>query len=453
MEKNANKTKVASAKTIGMISTILVSVISILLFGSLFLLSTRFNNVQSSTNNYMSWKQTVLDVKDASDYLTDQVRYYVYNHKKVYMDNYFEEANVRQRRDKAIAIIEEHLPDSEVYRGIEAAVNKSKELMNDEFYAMRLVVESLHITMDDTYPNEVKSVVLSDEDIALSDKDKETVALEYVIGEKYLSDKYYIVHKINDAVSEIDTMMEKDVISSTAELKNILIMQQILIGLNILISAIALFLIYSFMIRPLNYAIESLKNNEDMEFIGAREFRYMATVYNDARKQSNSIKEKLIYEAEHDQLTGLYNRSGYDAIYRRAKLASCYYILIDIDFFKSVNDKYGHEVGDKVLVKVATTINEFFDKENEFAFRLGGDEFAVLIEHNENIPVEDVTAKCQMMSERINKEGTKTTHITLSIGIAKGDKNDTTDSLFRKADKALYDVKNNGRHNISVYKE
>lgn len=452
MQKERRNNVGVSVKTIGAVATIIIAVISTLLFGSLFLLSNKFNDVQDSTNDYMTWKDTALDVKDASDYLTDQVRYYVYNKHKIYMDNYFEEANVTKRREKAIAVIEEHLPDTEAHKGIEAAVKRSKELMLDEYYAMRLVVESLHITMDDTYPIEIKETILSEEDQLLSDAAKSALALDYVIGEKYLEDKEYIIQKVNQAVSEIDTMMEKDVISSTERLKSILIMQQILIALNIFIIGGSVFSIYYFMMRPINIAVERLRSGENMDETGAREYRYLASVYNAAKEQSDDVKNKLLYEAEHDQLTGLYNRTGYDAIYRRAKLDKCFYILIDIDFFKKVNDEYGHETGDKVLVKVAAIINKIFEKDNEFAFRLGGDEFSVLVGDNEGISVEDIKNKCQAITEQVMRLK-NIPDVSLSIGIAVGEEDDTTDTLFRKADRALYSVKNNGRHNISVYEE
>lgn len=453
MQKEKKATSGISIKVIGGVSAIIATLISILLFISLFQLSGKFNRVQKSTSDYMSWKQTALDVKDASDYLTDQVRYYVYNNNKMYMDNYFEEVKVNQRRDKAIAVIEEYLPDTAALNGIKAAVKKSNELMEDEYYAMRLVVDANHITMDDTYPQEIKGVVITDADNLLSDNEKKSLALDYVIGEKYLLDKEYIIDKVNIAVSEIDTMMEKEVIYSTMELKNILIIQQILIGVNIVIIGAIILVLYLFMIRPLDHAIERLKVREKMEERGVKEYSYLASVYNEVREQTNLTKEKLLYEAEHDKLTGLFNRTGYDSIYRRSKLEKCYYILIDVDYFKNVNDKYGHEIGDKVLMKIADLLKRVFSLDNEYVFRLGGDEFSVLVINNENVTINDMKNKCQQVADLNEKERKKLPLVTLSFGIAKGDEMDTTDSLFKKADLALYKIKNNGRHDIGIYDE
>ena len=440
-----------SIKTLALVAGVVAGLISVALFGSLFLLAGRFNDVQASTTNYLSWKQKALEVKDASDYLTDQVRYYVFNKHKVYMDNYFHEANIEKRRDKAIDMIESYLPNTKARDGLYAAVAKSNALMEDEIYAMRLIVETLHVDMDDTWPIEIRNAYLSQEDLALPDQEKEALAYNYVIGDKYLADKDFIIQKVNESVSEIDTMMEKEVINSTTGMSQILIAQQILIGLNLLIMGLSIFFIFNYLIKPVDEAVKRLKNGGFMHVSGVREYRYLADIYNDVKERSNNVQEKLLYESEHDKLTGLFNRTGYVSIYRRSKLENCYYVLIDIDFFKKVNDVYGHEMGDKVLVKVAEAITHVFHGDKESAFRLGGDEFALLIEHKNDITVEELCAKCELVTESINEKAAHLPEISLSIGIAEGTKTDTTDTLFKKADTALYQSKNKGRHAISVY--
>ena len=183
------------------------------------MLSKEFKDVQKSATNYISWKQTALDVKDASDYLTDQCRYYVYNKHKTFMDNYFEEANVTRRRDKAIEVIKKYLPNTTAEQEIQSAVEKSRELMLTEYYAMRLIVSSLDIEMDDTYPYEVRMTNLKPEHEILSAQEKSLLALDYVIGDDYLITKDFIISKVNSAVSAIDSLMETRVIKATSDLK------------------------------------------------------------------------------------------------------------------------------------------------------------------------------------------------------------------------------------------
>ena len=59
------------------------------------------------------------------------------------------------------------------------------------------------------------------------------------------------------------------------------------------------------------------------------------------------------------------------------KLNQTVYILLDADSFKDINDEFGHEVGDKVLIRIAATLEKYFKEDNSYAFRLGGDEFSV----------------------------------------------------------------------------
>ena len=68
--------------------------------------------------------------------------------------------------------------------------------------------------------------------------------------------------------------------------------------------------------------------------------------------------ERLSFQASHDELTGLYNRFGYDFLISELELSSVYLLMVDVDDFKAINDNYGHEIGDKVLIKIAETLKK-----------------------------------------------------------------------------------------------
>ena len=88
--------------------------------------------------------------------------------------------------------------------------------------------------------------------------------------------------------------------------------------------------------------------------------------------------ERLSYQASHDELTGLYNRFGYDFIISEMELSTTYLLMVDVDDFKTINDNYGHEVGDKVLIKIADTLRTNF-RSDDCVCRIGGDEFVVVM--------------------------------------------------------------------------
>ena len=442
--------KALSLKAVGWIIAAISFVISASLIASLFDLSNRYTRVRSSTAEYMSWKSTALDVQLASDYLTDEVRSFVITKDDKHLDNYFFEAKVTKRRDHAIERIKANLEDTTVYGNLNIASAESIRLMNSEYYAMRLVVDGKHSTLAN-YPEEIRSVILTDEDIALSDDDKFLKAIDIVFGDVYCDKKETIITNVNLAISTLDAMLENNVNQSADNLKRILVIQQCLIGVNVVFLASVIVLMHLYLIKPVNEAAKHISNREEIPIRGIREYRLIAETYNVILEQNNNIREELEFEATHDKTTSLLNRSGYDTIYKKVELSKTAFILCDIDEFKGFNDKYGHEMGDKVLIKVAEKIKSTFNDDNSHVFRIGGDEFAIIYENVEESFIYELLSRFNKMNEELKHRNGIVPPIALSGGIAKGDEMDTTDTLFRKADIALYFVKKHGRGKIEIY--
>ena len=114
---------------------------------------------------------------------------------------------------------------------------------------------------------------------------------------------------------------------------------------------------------------------------GSLEMRYLAQTYNDLYESSRKEQETLSYEASHDALTGLGNRAMFERVRNDCDPATTAMILIDIDYFKEVNDTYGHEAGDQLLKRAAKVFRAGFRSE-DCVCRIGGDEFAVLMMHS-----------------------------------------------------------------------
>ena len=449
-EKKTIAGKGISLKTIGIIISSFAFIISALLIGSLYVLSSKYRDVTESTQHYMDWKNVANDIQLASDYLTDQVRSYVVVGKKKYMDNYFEVAKVTKRRDKALEVIKEHLEGTQVYTYVVTAITESNNLMELEYKAMRLVAD-VKGTDYKAYP-EIINVTLSVEEQSLDDKAKLQRGIDIVYGETYIEKKDVISFNINHAVSALDTLMEEDVLKASKDLKKLIVFQQILIGSNVVFLVGLVIILFLYFVRPVNGVIESLNKNEEINIKSTKEFNFLAKTYNKVHSMNQHVKEKLIHEAEHDKLTGLYNRTGYDSIYRRMDLENVVYVLIDVDNFKQINDKYGHMVGDKTLVRVSKTINKYFDdREDSFIFRIGGDEFSIIIENETKGIGEDLVSTLKKLNAELSEDREDIPGLSLSIGVAHGKAADTTDTLFRKADKALYKAKKNGRNNIQIF--
>lgn len=157
-----------------------------------------------------------------------------------------------------------------------------------------------------------------------------------------------------------------------------------------------------------------------------------------------------------DPLTKLFNRRHFEAElereFKRAKRynSSLSIAVADIDFFKQVNDNYGHSCGDYVLKEVAYIITNNF-RQTDLIFRYGGEEFVIVLTEtsgeNALIPLERLRKAVENHKFKFNNQDIK---ITLSIGVSSTIEFETSQEMFDEADKALYKAKNNGRNQIGV---
>lgn len=162
-------------------------------------------------------------------------------------------------------------------------------------------------------------------------------------------------------------------------------------------------------------------------------------------------KNKLLVDANTDHLTRLNNRrSLHDFMRKTPCRRGTALLLADLDNFKDVNDLYGHDEGDKVLVALSDLLQEAFPAEN--LFRLGGDEFAVILHGMEGPEIPKLYAKQLLArSNAVFARQFSHTSVSVSIGIAMDD-DDMGDfgELFKRADMALYESKNSGK-NVSTF--
>lgn len=166
------------------------------------------------------------------------------------------------------------------------------------------------------------------------------------------------------------------------------------------------------------------------------------------------LEKRIWADANTDALTGLANRHSFGAYLRKLpKNSPINLIYIDLDEFKSVNDRFGHTAGDEALKIVAKAIRSVFAV--HFQVRLGGDEFLVLI--NQDIPVEELVHLSQKFLTRIQRKfvsSEQLKNMSASIGIrANATVNDNMDSLIREADVAMYAAKAAGKARCHVWSE
>ena len=162
--------------------------------------------------------------------------------------------------------------------------------------------------------------------------------------------------------------------------------------------------------------------------------------------------------AVRDRLTNLYNRAqllkdlSEQLARERQTRSRCCLLMLDIDYFKKVNDTYGHLAGDEVLKEIAKMLSDAV-RRGESCYRYGGEEFAVLLPRagteDGSILGERIRRKAARLSRNVNGE---TIRVTLSVGVAQDDDSISGgEELIALADAALYRAKNEGRNRVIVH--
>ncbi|MDL2301510.1 GGDEF domain-containing protein [Lachnospiraceae bacterium OttesenSCG-928-D06] len=168
-------------------------------------------------------------------------------------------------------------------------------------------------------------------------------------------------------------------------------------------------------------------------------------------RQIQATNKQLENLTNRDPLTGVYNRRYIDQ-YLETEVANCIahnrelaVLIFDLDFFKNINDTYGHSFGDMVLTRVAKTIANNL-RENDVFARFGGEEFIAVL-HDDSL--EHAMLAAQRLRTAVSEISLRNNlKLTVSIGMAGLKQGDNVSSLFDRADKKLYEAKKNGRNQV-----
>lgn len=199
--------------------------------------------------------------------------------------------------------------------------------------------------------------------------------------------------------------------------------------------------------------ITSLDMSLAVETYHSSHISSMKEAVEDYRSRESELRTK----AETDSLTGMFNRESFFKHFHSAitnmekdSKSLVHVIMVDLDHFKSINDEYGHQVGDEALIKAAESISQA-TRAHDFVGRYGGEEFIIGI-INVNDEVANIVAKriCQRISEITINIKKSSINITASVGLASIQINEDLTSLIGRADSALYVAKKNGRNQVVI---
>lgn len=169
--------------------------------------------------------------------------------------------------------------------------------------------------------------------------------------------------------------------------------------------------------------------------------------------ESKRLSTQLYYMANYDDMTKIYNRRYMNDILEaeceRVKRTGAVFslILLDIDDFKKVNDSYGHQTGDKVLIRFSQMLQDTTRKLDVLS-RWGGEEFLILCRDTDKEGAKILAQK--LMDKMQSFKCDLVDGVTASMGVVSTDKEQNTDVLFNRVDNALYEAKSQGKNRYVI---
>lgn len=412
--------------------------------------SKEYEGAVASTDDYIACQEKAAQLAEGSNHLTEQIQLYVMTAQPEYVDAYFKEADVTQRRESALEELKQYDVHPNTYHFLETALSRSNKLMEREIYAIKLTALSQGDDLQ-AFPEIVRQVALSQEDQGLTPAEMQQKARNMIFGTGYQDAKALITSNISYFVNEAISITQRNQQESLSRLSQTITWQKFCLSVLFLLNLFTFAMLIILIVKPLQLYINCIKEEKRMEITGAYEFKYLALTYNDIYEVKAAHEALLRHRAEHDPLTGLLNRGAFDQIKQLLKVTPTplALLVIDVDNFKFINDTFGHEVGDQILKKVAAAIKDSF-RAKDYPARIGGDEFAVIIVEVTEKEKNTILGKLEAMNKLLTNPTDGLPPVSLSVGGAFS-RHGFVDELYAHADCALYAVKENGRCGSQFY--
>ena len=213
-----------------------------------------------------------------------------------------------------------------------------------------------------------------------------------------------------------------------------------------------------FLIKSLRGVSQDLTKQELIQKLTRDEIGELTDALNGLLGRIREYQSELVRLANTDGLTGILNRRTFFSkgeVLLSNYESGIYFVQIDLDHFKSVNDTYGHGIGDQVLELVGRllqgSVRTVGEREPDIVGRLGGEEFGILLSTDSIEQAQSVTERLRATLEKSEVDtGSQPLNITGSFGLAEAKPGETLDNLYHRADAACYEAKRNGRNQVVV---
>lgn len=410
-----------------------------------------YQRMEEASDQYISAQMAAADMEAGSDYLTDRVRSFVVTGEIQYLRDFFEEVETTRRRDNAVEKLAGLLGGQDIgpLDNLNTALALSNKLIGTEDKAMRLVIEAGEYDLSEI-PDEIMEIELTEQEQELSPSELKEKAQGLVFDNNYMHYKDRIRENVGLCTQALIHTSSQGLERASERMTLLLNIQTLMTILFLAIVLLIVAMITRLIRRPLTTMVKAMQEQKIIPPTGVEELRFVTRIYNKVLQENAEARERLSHEASHDALTGLFNRGAYDLLMESADKEHMALLLIDVDYFKSVNDTYGHAVGDRVLKRVAEILRHSF-RSVDILCRIGGDEFAVVMTRVNSSMKQLVINKIHDANELLQHPKDDLPPVSLSVGVAFSDRDNPQGDIFHDADTALYRVKEAGRKGCAVY--
>ena len=411
----------------------------------LTLLNARTSTAQLR-DRYEECVDATTDLALSSYDLTAFSRIFVLTSKPEYFERYYNEYYYVRRRERAVETLKRSGVGSQATQLLIDAYKASGQLIDIELRAMAIVANAIKL---DPMPKALASVKLTPEELKASPAEARAMGEALLFSSDYDQLRSRVSEQIDACVVALKQEMRAERAKTVAiEERQQTILLVVLGSLLLLLSAVGL-INRRLVLRPLRKIELHIQKDEPFEIRGAREIRKVALAYNKLYEENKSRTLLLEHMAQTDPLTGLFNRGSFDQLLSQFTEEMAL-LAVDIDLFKEINDRYGHEVGDEVLKKVASELKSAFEEE-DYCCRIGGDEFAVVVSDATKESRVEIVALLERIYQNMRDGSNDMPAVTLSIGVAFGCDLPRDMNVYHAADKALYEAKRNGRNQFVFF--
>ena len=378
--------------------------------------------------------------------LTSYARIFVLTGNEEYFDRYYNEYFRVKRREYAVETLKRSGVGSDATQLLIDAYRTSGELIATELHAMAVVAHSLDL---DPMPQVLAEVNLTPKELKAGPVEARDLGEKLLFSADYDALRSKLNNQIDDCAKALKTEMRSERAKTVATEERQQTTLLIVLGSLLLLLVVVGLTNRGLVLVPLRNIERRIQNDEPFDIEGSREIRKVARAYNTLYGENKNRTLLLERMAQTDPLTGLYNRGSFDQVLSQFT-PDMALLAVDVDLFKEINDRYGHEVGDKVLQKVASELRRAFD-DQDYCCRIGGDEFAVVVVDSGRESRIEITTLLKGVCENLRDGSGETPAVTLSIGIAFGSDVPEGVTVYHAADKALYAAKRNGRNQYAIY--